>query len=134
MKEEEEYLRCITGIEMYENQTKYINSVINNIEKIIQNDQTSSELANVFFKLTFFIEKHFITDENFLLKIGFDKFEKHKLSHNQYIEYMKTIESNHAIGEGEKFSELLQFLKQWREKHLISEHQEIIQFCNEQNL
>jgi hemerythrin-like metal-binding protein len=64
---------------------------------------------------------HLYDEERLLRKIAFDDLEQHVQKHEEYIEKMALLSYSASFDESETFENLIVFLKDWWEKHILVE-------------
>ncbi len=99
------------------------------IAKIIKEVDSSSHInyESIFNQLTYYIEDHFGTEEQYMRMYGYDKIGLHIKEHNNFINKFKEINDSCFIDESFNKT-ILSFLNEWFYKHISEVDNELAVF------
>jgi hemerythrin len=98
--------------------------IINMINALIDARNSSaqpSSLHQALYDMFRYSKGHLYDEERLLRKIAFDDLEQHVQKHEEYIEKMALLSYSASFDESETFENLIVFLKDWWEKHILVE-------------
>jgi len=86
-------------------------------------------------KLRDYAKYHFETEEKLMLEHGYPKYEEHKEQHDSFIAKINSLDED-AIDEDKKKIglDLIMFIANWIEQHILREDMDYKQFFNERGI
>ncbi|NQY95044.1 MAG: hemerythrin family protein, partial [Campylobacteraceae bacterium] len=106
--------------------------LLNNINNAVQSNNDYSLKQNLA-ALKEFAKYHFDFEENILKKYGYDV-EEHASKHEVVLQQLDEIEKNVIKNENYDRNELVKFLANWIENHIIQEDQQYSSYLNSKNI
>lgn len=99
------------------------------IAKIIKEVNSSSHInyESIFNQLTYYIEDHFNTEEQYMREYGYDKIDLHIKEHNDFKNKFKEINESNFIDESFNIT-ISSFLNEWFHKHIFEVDNELAVF------
>ncbi len=99
------------------------------IAKIIKeiNSNLHINYESIFNQLTYYIEDHFNTEEQYMRKYGYDKIDLHIKEHKDFKNKFKEINESCFINESFSIT-ILSFLNEWFHKHIYEVDNELAVF------
>ena len=123
-----------TGIEKIDNQHKVIIRLLNELYKIILDENGGGSIDNVINELVQYTDYHFGEEEKLFAKYKYIEEEQHKLEHQKFIDKINNIVKNEIKSEDFVAIELLNFLKDWLLEHIMVSDQKYAVFFNDNNI
>ena len=122
-----------TGISVIDNHHKRLFSIIDKLDKLIDGNKCNKDLAQIFYKLTFYIEDYFTDEELLYKKHSYPKLSEIKKIHQEFISDLSVIRRSFFDGKEHVCITLKMFLQKWFQSHLIEYDKEAIMFLKEKN-
>jgi hemerythrin len=122
------------GVEELDFQHQTLLKLINELDQFLENRQEASSKARSFAALNALVkyaEIHFGTEEGYLSKYAYPKFDLQKKEHEEFID---TVFSMNARFEKDSFyslNEIVNFLRDWYSLHILGMDQGYKQFLAE---
>lgn len=113
------------GIKSIDEQHKKLLEIGNQINELILDYSDSfdnfTDIYNLIEELRNYTVYHFDTEEELLIKYDYSDYENHKKEHDKFIDYLDSIDLNHADKNQKEFlQELLNKIVQWVFRHIIT--------------
>lgn len=105
-----------TGISLIDKHHEKLFSLINSLDDIIENDKCNKDLAQIFYKLTYYIEDYFTDEELLYKKYSYPKLFEIKEDHRKFIKELSPIRSSFFDGNEQVCITLKLFLLKWFQK------------------
>jgi hemerythrin len=109
-----------TGIKRIDFEHVVFLELINSLRYGIESKMDSSELEGIITEIEKYAEFHFISEENFMLRIQYPDFKVHQNEHFELLEQFNL--TKHCLVD---FPEFLVFLSKWFVNHTIMEDKKI---------
>ncbi len=107
-----------------------IKELINFFSKTIEENRCAEEIVNVFHKISYYTQDFFINEELLMKKYEIPSFSEHVNEHRVFAEKMIFFQNEFEQGKPELCEDLLSYLKQWYEKHMLYSDEKIIEYIN----
>jgi hemerythrin len=122
------------GIRELDNQHRRLLDLINELDELVADQQESASKTKCYAALNALVkyaESHFITEEGYLQKYAFPKYDLHKTEHDSFVE--KVFAMNQKLEKGDPYSlfEIVRFLKDWYKSHILGIDQGYKEFLAE---
>jgi hemerythrin-like metal-binding protein len=100
---------------------KKVLEIINDLVDLIENKRSRVEFARILSKMTDYSLTHFKHEENYMLDLGFPQLNAHRKHHLNYVYKVSMYNHNSAGNNPPDPSEVVSFLKNWWENHILKE-------------
>jgi hemerythrin len=115
---------CSVGVKALDQQHQKIFQLINNLIKHHNTNNVDSEIiSEALNEMVKYVQEHLDYEEKLLKENNYPDFSEHVSSHIKYIEQVTRFSLNIMNGDGNVPDELLQFLTNWWEQHILIEDQ-----------
>ncbi len=116
------------GIKSVDEQHKMLVNILNNLNNTLQKQGEPDEIVQAFDAVKVYTIKHFKYEEDLFKQYNYPETKEHIQEHHQLIEQLETLhqgllEGNIMIG-----VELLTFLKEWLQHHILETDKAFIPF------
>ena len=113
------------GIKSIDEQHKKLLELGNKINDLLiyhdENDDNYDEIYEVIEALRAYTVYHFRTEEELFLKYNYSEYKEHKKEHDDFIQFLKTINPEDIdVNQKEFLKKLLAKIVQWVFKHIIT--------------
>jgi len=125
----------VVNIKSIDNHNQKLFDVLNLIIESINQKNCRENMADIFFRLTYYTENYFTDEEIFLQQNNYPNFAQHKEAHNQFINrIIRFHEDDLHIKSEEVCREMVKFLEDWFEMHLLKQDKEAVKFLIEKGI
>lgn len=111
------------GIDIIDEQHKRLFDIAEEAEQIMELPDyidKFDEIVRVLNELRDYVKYHFDQEEEILLKIGYKKFFEHKVAHNDFIEYIYSLDIEDIDKhQQERGLNILRILMDWLVEHVL---------------
>ena len=107
------------GITSIDEQHKQLISLINELNKALQDGKANQVLNGIFDELLSYTVKHFGYEEKLFAQYNYENTETHKEEHKKLISQVKKLKSKMMEGDFMISIEVLAFLKDWLINHIM---------------
>lgn len=118
-----------TGIERIDFEHKIFLELVNSFKKSLDNNCSKNELLGILMEIEKYAEFHFISEENFMMRIEYPDFKKHQIQHFELLEQFN-LEKFDKLG----LENFYDFIKDWFINHTVAEDIKIKNFVNNENI
>ncbi|MDR0529514.1 MAG: bacteriohemerythrin [Zoogloeaceae bacterium] len=109
------------GIDEIDEQHKTLFKLVNRLHKAITDKEGSSVCGSILDELVDYTRVHFALEQT-LMRIGnYPDYEAHCVLHKNLVSEVEALQQKIASGRAAISFELLQFLRNWLTKHILSE-------------
>jgi len=112
-----------TGIKRIDFEHEVFLELINSFKLAYEKGMAEVELKRIIIEIEKYAEFHFISEENFMLRINFPEYKQHQIIHLDLLEQLNL--AKHIQND---FSEFLGFLYKWFSNHTVFEDKKIQEF------
>ncbi len=112
------------GIAEVDRQHKGLIDLVNRLDAAMQSGTADKALADILTDLVYYTIYHFQTEENLFNKYDYPESEQHKSEHKNLVEKVTALQKKHDGGEKVLTNELMNFLRNWLEEHLLGTDKE----------
>lgn len=120
-----------TGISIIDKHHKRLFSIIDKLDELIDGNKCNKDLAQIFYKLTFYVEDYFTDEELLYKKYSYPKLSEIKQKHREFIADLSAVRRSFFDGKEHICITLKVFLQKWFQSHLIEYDKEAIEFLKE---
>lgn len=125
-------LKYSVGIQSIDNQHKEIFKLFNRLLQALKQEQASSVTTQIILELEQYAVMHFQKEEFFFQRFAFSGTADHIKEHQLFIQKVTSLKSDLKTGKIALTFELLNFLKEWIEHHIMVVDKEYTE-CFQQN-
>ena len=122
------------GIKELDTQHRRLLDLINELDELVGDQQESSSKTKCYAALNALVkyaESHFITEEGYLQKYAYPKYDLHKAEHDSFVETVFSMNQKLEKGGPYTLSEIVGYLKDWYKSHVLGVDQEYKGFLAE---
>lgn len=106
-------------IQSIDNQHKEIFRLMDNLLESMKQGQVNNVITDVFYELEKYALSHFQKEEYFLLRFNYSGTEAHIAEHRFFSQKVALLKSDLSTGKVAAAFELLTFLRDWIEHHIL---------------
>lgn len=116
----------MTGIEKIDEGHLQFIKIHNQLVDIINKDFCQQKIVEMLYALIYYAEHHLINEE--ICYQGYDGFAEHKANHQKFIDKINHIQSYLSKDKKAACEELLAFLQNWFEEHILKQDKAAVEF------
>jgi hemerythrin len=118
-----------TGIERIDFEHRIFLELVNSLKKALDHSYTTTQLHRILIEIEKYAEFHFISEENFMMRIEYPDFKKHQILHFELLEQFNLAKYD-KLG----FENFYEFIKEWFINHTVAEDIKIRKFIVDENI
>jgi len=122
------------GIEKIDEQHQWLVKLYNNIENAFSRKQSAEILGTYLKGLLHYTRFHFSSEEADLISFNYQYLEEHKAMHDLFIKKINAYLKEFDQGNEQVVAEVLQFLSNWLQNHILVEDKKYISEYSISNL
>lgn len=122
------------NIEKLDSQHKDLIGCINQLFDAMKEGRGKNILGDIISSLIHYTETHFRTEEAYFEQYGYPATESHKAEHAAFVKKVTEFKSELDSGKAILSNDVLQFLKNWLQNHIIGSDKLYSKFLNEKGL
>jgi methyl-accepting chemotaxis protein len=122
------------GIAEIDEQHKKIMDYINQIHAAVKKDQPINEIKKILGDLAKFTVGHFANEEKYFVRFNYPETRKHKAIHEKLLGKVSAIINQINEGKEVNFIDVLTFLKDWLQTHILIEDKQYGPFLNQHGI
>lgn len=123
--------RFSVGIEEIDDQHKKLFEIIDTVFEGVAEREDRKRLEEAFDKIIEYTRYHFATEERFFEIFHYPDAEEHKKRHAELLKQTLALKEEHCNGAPGISLELIDFLSQWLQKHILLHDKEYAPFLKE---
>lgn len=121
------------SVHKFDEQHKELIRLINELHDSMLQSNSQEVLSNILLRLSDYTIFHFSDEENLMEQYNYSEYLSHKKSHQDLINQVKSLIKRHM--EGMLITtEVMNFLKQWLNDHILTEDKAYSEFFNKQGI
>ena len=109
------------GVDIIDEQHKKLIEILNELYDGIQDNNGEEAIKDAIPKLVQYTKEHFVTEEKFMLDIGYPDFDKHFQRHYKFAEEAGNFKAMLERGEHINYLELTVLVSDWLKDHILDE-------------
>jgi hemerythrin-like metal-binding protein len=109
------------GIHGIDDQHKRLFELINQLSESMKSGKNTAAVGNVFLELVNYTDQHFKMEEKLFKQYGYPDSQNHIKVHNELREKAFELKAKHEAGSLVVTIQLLNFLVEWVNKHILEE-------------
>ena len=122
------------GVAGIDEQHKKIMDYINQIHDAVKKDKPVADIKEILGDLAKFTVGHFAAEEKYFARFNYPDTGKHKAIHEKLLNTVSDIIAKINAGEEVNFIEVLSFLKDWLQTHILVEDKQYGPFLNKHGI
>jgi len=122
------------GVKQLDGQHMQLIDTLNKLQEGVNVGQNGDITKQMLKRLMDYTNNHFATEEDLLVQIGYPKLAEHRAEHAILAEKVEELATRHGNGEIEIYAELLRFLLNWLNQHILIEDKEYSRWLNRASL
>jgi len=111
------------GVHLIDEQHKYLFETINSAFELLKDDLSVDKydgITLIIQDLCLYAKYHFVTEENYMIKINYQGYSSQKVEHDDFIQYLNKIDLKQVGEDPQKYIEnLLSYLLKWLLDHIL---------------
>jgi hemerythrin len=107
------------GIQSIDNQHKEIVKLLNDLLQAMKQGQANDVTSKIILELEKYARNHFQKEEFFFKRFNYPEAEEHIKEHRLFIQKVESLKSEFKAGKITLTFELLNFLKDWVDHHVL---------------
>jgi len=116
------------GIREIDEQHKKLVKLIHDLDAAMQKGQGKQSLGTLLKELIGYTGNHFAAEERLMKTYAYPEYEAHKEKHEKMTQKVLDIQRQHAEGRVTITLEVMQFLENWLDKHILGTDQKYSSF------
>ena len=123
--------RFIIGVPQIDEHHQHLVNLLNKTHRDFIRQAPADILAELFEELIDYATYHFAAEEQVMLESGYPEIETHKGQHAQFAKEINEMHENYLVKQSPFFLEILTFLQDWLESHILQSDSELGRFLAE---
>ena len=121
-------------IQTIDSQHKKLIDLLNQIYDASRVGKGKEILGKILNELVTYTKIHFATEEEFFKKFSYPGYIQHKIEHDKLTKQVTDFQEQYAIGRVTLSIEIMQFLKDWLNGHILGTDKKYSEFLNSKGL
>ncbi|MCX7909680.1 MAG: bacteriohemerythrin [Ignavibacteria bacterium] len=122
------------GVAIIDNQHKRLVNIINELNDAMGAGKGKEVLGKVLFELIQYVNTHFKTEEEYMIKYQYDEYEQHRYEHEKLTDEVKRFYEDFNSGKAVLSIQIMNFLRNWLMDHIIIKDKKFGKFLNEKGM
>lgn len=118
------------NIKHIDEQHKKLVNLLNNLHDAMKLGKGNQILSKILAELIGYVETHFTTEEKLMSAHRFPEYNSHKLEHTKLTQKAVELQQNFQQGRGVLTIEVMNFLKNWLQSHILGTDKKYGPFLN----
>ncbi|MFH1217328.1 MAG: bacteriohemerythrin [Pseudomonadota bacterium] len=118
------------GVANIDEQHKKIMAYINDVHGAVKKDSSLDQIKKILGEMAKFVVDHFANEEKYFDKFSYPDAKKHKAIHEKLLSQVSEVITKINTGEEVNLIEVLTFLKNWLQTHILIEDKQYGPFLN----
>jgi hemerythrin-like metal-binding domain len=107
------------GVVKIDNQHKRLVQIINELSDAMGAGKGKEVLGNVLKELIAYVNTHFKTEEEMMVKYGYEEYENHRYEHEKLTYEVKRFFDDYQAGKALLSVQIMNFLRSWLMDHIV---------------
>ncbi len=112
-------------------QHKKLVAIINELNDSMGSGKGKEVLNKVLFELIQYVSSHFKTEEELMVKYGYDEYEMHRYEHEKLTDEVQRFYEDYKAGKVVITIQLMNFLRNWLMDHILVKDKRLGKFLSE---
>ncbi len=122
------------NIERIDAQHKHLVSLLTRLHYAIAEESERIAVGKILSELVDYTKYHFSTEESLLRAYQYPNYENHKKQHNDLKKHVYQLQEDFILGSATVSYEMLTFLNNWVENHILGTDKQFSYFLNEKGV
>lgn len=122
------------NVEKIDQQHKMLIEMINNLHEAMKQGKGKVILGDIINGLICYTDTHFKTEEVYFEQYLYPQATIHKAEHDEFVKAVSSFKSDFDKGKVILSNDILQFLKNWLQNHIIGSDKHYTKFLNDKGI
>ncbi len=122
------------GIDKIDKQHHHLVDTVSHLCKVVAEGNDIFEVKKVFDDLEDYTRVHFATEERYFLEFDYPHTKVHVASHKEFKQKLKAFRKDFLAGNKDISTDMINFLGEWLEQHVLDHDREYIKCFHEHGL
>ncbi|MEJ5286559.1 MAG: hypothetical protein CH6_2009 [Candidatus Kapaibacterium sp.] len=122
------------GVTHIDNQHKQLVRIINELHDAMGAGKGKEVMGKVLFELIQYVNTHFKTEEEYMVKFGYSDYDSHRYEHEKLTDEVKRFHEDFKSGNAIVTIQIMNFLRNWLLDHILVKDKKFGKFLNEKGL
>lgn len=122
------------GVTLIDTQHKKLIKIINELNDAMGSGKGKEILSKVLFELINYVNTHFKTEEEYMVKYSYDEYEQHRYEHEKLTDEVKRFYQDFNAGKVVLSIQIMNFLRNWLMDHILIKDKHLGKFLNEKGI
>lgn len=120
--------------QVFDEQTKKFLEIVNLMKELVANGVDNAGISEVFFQLVHYFDRYMIQEEIYLQELSYDRLERHKKVHNEFVSRIIAFREGFEKGEKGFEVEMYNYLEHFFDDHMMIDNRRAAKFIKEYRL
>ncbi len=122
------------GVTLIDTQHKKLIKIINELNDAMGSGKGKEILSKVLFELINYVNTHFKTEEEYMVKYSYEEYEQHRYEHEKLTDEVKRFYQDFNTGKAVLSIQIMNFLRNWLMDHILIKDKHLGKFLNEKGI
>lgn len=122
------------GVALIDNQHKRLINIINELHDAMAAGKGKEVLGKVLHELIQYVNTHFKTEEEHMVKYQYPEYENHRYEHEKLTDEVKRFYDDFNSGKAVLSVQIMNFLRNWLMDHIVVKDKKFGKFLNEKGV
>lgn len=122
------------GVVLIDNQHKRLINIINELSDAMGAGKGKDVLGKVLQELIQYVNTHFKTEEDYMVKYSYPEYEAHRYEHEKLTDEIKRFYEDFNAGRALLTIQIMNFLRNWLMDHIVVKDKKFGKFLNEKGM
>lgn len=122
------------GVVLIDNQHKRLINIINELSDAMGAGKGKDVLGKVLQELIQYVNTHFKTEEDYMVKYSYPEYEAHRYEHEKLTDEVKRFYEDFNAGKALLTIQIMNFLRNWLMDHIVVKDKKFGKFLNEKGM
>jgi len=122
------------GVVLIDNQHKRLINIINELSDAMGAGKGKDVLGKVLQELIQYVNTHFKTEEDYMVKYSYPEYEAHRYEHEKLTDEVKRFYEDFNAGRALLTIQIMNFLRNWLMDHIVVKDKKFGKFLNEKGM
>lgn len=122
------------GVAIIDNQHKRLVNIVNELNDAMGAGKGKEVLGKVLHELVQYVNTHFKTEEEYMVKYSYDEYEQHRYEHEKLTDEVKRFYEDFCANKAVLSIQIMNFLRNWLMDHILVKDKRFGKFLNEKGI